>query len=101
MAGTNRDDRNDTDDEFLKDHHRGRVSMMRDGQPRWVADADRYFGERAADSRVIGIDGMPESLHRPGYRFGDANKANLDERQRAYEDYQQSLQDAWKGDRKG
>ena len=100
MAGTNRHDRNDTDDEFLKDHHRGRVPMMmRDGQPHWMADADRYFEKRAADGRVIGVDGMPESFHRPGYRFGDANanKAALDAAYRAEDDY---LQNAWKGPQK-
>ena len=101
MAKANQYDSDDEGDEFLNDHHRGRLPlMMRDSRtPHWVSDADRYFEGRAADSRVIGADGMPESLHRPGFRLGDANKANLDARQRAYEDYEQSLQDAWKGDR--
>lgn len=97
MARTYRSDTDDNDDDFLHDKHHGRVPLMlRDAQPRWVADADRYFGERAANSRVIGIDGMPESLHQPGYRFGDANhnKAALDAAYRAEDDY---LQNAWKG----
>ncbi len=99
MAKTfRRRDLDDDEDETLQDGKAVRLPMMmRDSRPpHWQDAADKYFENRAANSRVTGITGMPKSLHQPGFRFSDANanKAALDAAYRAEAEY---LENAWKG----
>jgi hypothetical protein len=90
------------DDDTIDEH-----GVLRNGQigrARFRDAADRYFGNLAANSRVIAGDGTPEALSKPGFRHdASARRSDMayDAKETAYQQYDQEMADAWKGDKEG